>query len=550
MSNSNGKEDEPLRHRPRLINGDELLRACKKLRLPVGYLQVANELGLTSGRLTTISFGPDDDRQKHVKIYWTKEPSERNLNRVSQLVKDRLGASVTLSTTHQDGPFYKEREKESAPAHKELRQDYDPEVICALLPPQMYINIDVPLIGSDCADPQIQKFIEGLRAELPRQPAIKDLAASTIFMNTIGSSFMSMNVLVNWLVRVSLAHGPQIALEYLHSLVSSETMECLEVLYLSGINVKQEIELPEDITLHPLEKREEDNFSSDKEFGSRFPYTETSAVLAKTVKIPKLTSRTHPSLPEEVYRVHEMLRDVSRVLVLAGAGPAVVERKRSFGPEWHPIDAPGNLPTGIDPLSSVDHKRFYPACPQEVKNIVSSFLSCPESFRKRLRLPLSKLSTAFRRRAFEEIALDLGTALECILAEGLDNQQSISHAVRTRGALILGGDLDQKKRTREMLSKIYNLRSKATHAGVVDNTVSFYKREPVFTGYVLQDGLELCSQIILKIIEHKAFPDWDELELLGSWKEDSVKSKADLSEATPPKDSEPSSETERHRATS
>lgn len=191
----------------------------------------------------------------------------------------------------------------------------------------MYINIDVPLIGSDCADPQIQKFIEGLRAELPRQPAIKDLAASTIFMNTIGSSFMSMNVLVNWLVRVSLAHGPQIALEYLHSLVSSETMECLEVLYLSGINVKQEIELPEDITLHPLEKREEDNFSSDKEFGSRFPYTETSAVLAKTVKIPKLTSRTHPSLPEEVYRVHEMLRDVSRVLVLAGAGPAVVERK-------------------------------------------------------------------------------------------------------------------------------------------------------------------------------------------------------------------------------
>lgn len=76
--------------------------------------------------------------------------------------------------------------------------------------------------------------------------------------------------------------------------------------------------------------------------------------------------------------------------------------------------------------------------------------------------------------------------------------------LRLRGAVLLGGSLEERKTNYKVLRDAYNLRSATVHAGAVNDAKA---------DEILQNGATLCANLITHILSSGAMPQWDELIL-------------------------------------
>lgn len=112
--------------------------------------------------------------------------------------------------------------------------------------------------------------------------------------------------------------------------------------------------------------------------------------------------------------------------------------------------------------------------------------------------------------------IDLGIALEALYVP--DGGGNTTYKLAIRAARYLGKD---KKGREDLLAKfkqIYNCRSKAVHAGLVDTTIRFGEEKidrPTFIAH----AQDLCLQSIKKILDDGKLTDWDSLILSGEIEE-------------------------------
>ncbi len=496
----------------RLLDERELRGAFKKANLPVRCLFVEDEKRSSEERWTSVSYGPPDDtRVKFIRIIWSSEPSSKNLANLERLLRERVGPKAQLNIEQMPGNFLTFN-KVDAPGPQEFQNQINYGLLYPLLKAPSDLEIDLYGECDSVALPLVSKLVE----ELSKQPAVSELENRLIFANSISCPQLTFEKIARTLLNESAKKGQKSAVLHLRKLIEKNEVSCLEVLYLSGIKVADRVSFGDGVSLLPV-AQEDDETRNRKLWGHRsnFPYSEISAALTATVNLPKFASPTHPELPAEVLETHSLLKEIASVLVLAGSGPAVADHLLSIGPEWVIGPQSGIVPLGVDPLGSVRHEQFLPAHPSEIRSIVSKFVGCPADFRKRLRVSLSRLNMAYRRRNPVDTALDLGIALESILASDRENRSDpIGHLVRVRGALFLGKNLEEKNAISDLLRCLYDLRSRAAHDGTLDDETKFSGAK-IFTSYLLQDGLSLCSRLLAKLIENGRFPEWKRLELGG-----------------------------------
>jgi hypothetical protein len=140
---------------------------------------------------------------------------------------------------------------------------------------------------------------------------------------------------------------------------------------------------------------------------------------------------------------------------------------------------------------------------------------------EKLRAPLLRLNQSRRSLEYhtvEAAAIDLGTALESLLTGDRDSNAPISYLLRVRGALMLGGDFDEKRSNFSTLRAVYDLRSQAVHKGVIvdlaESARSTAARQRLMeVQNQLRSGVEICKRILTKIIIEGRFPNWDSLVL-------------------------------------
>ena len=136
------------------------------------------------------------------------------------------------------------------------------------------------------------------------------------------------------------------------------------------------------------------------------------------------------------------------------------------------------------------------------------YFAIPDEIRsRRLKIPIQRLARTTKYYPNLDRAIDLGIALESLLIHDNDPKNELSYKVRTRGALLLGGDTETRINNAKLLSEAYNLRSEAVHRGRF--------RNPQNASKILNKAIHLCGELITAILNKKGIVDWDQITFGG-----------------------------------
>ncbi len=183
--------------------------------------------------------------------------------------------------------------------------------------------------------------------------------------------------------------------------------------------------------------------------------------------------------------------------------------------EWVPLNGytiSGFSYVPFEVLSSSQHP-FSKTDLQEARYLYGQFLSCSESTRTKLRIPLARLTQAIGRSNLVDKALDLGIALESLLLDDLSSNEQLSLSFRIRGAWLLGKDAHDRHRLERIFKQLYRCRSLAVHKGKFDKDHVKIDSDSISIQDLLRTGEQICASIIKKVLEEAKFPEWDRLIL-------------------------------------
>ena len=178
--------------------------------------------------------------------------------------------------------------------------------------------------------------------------------------------------------------------------------------------------------------------------------------------------------------------------------------------KWVPMYGFLDVPRTLE--SSGHQTRLWRDHTQRAQMMYDAFRVLPPRRKARLRLPMSRLNTAMRRREDADTAIDLGIALEGLVIGSSETDKRYQAAVRC--AFLLGNDVESRHRAYHLAGELYHLRNRAVHRGVItqDDLTPHFKGKEVRR--VLEEGASLVATVITRLIENNAQePDWNSLVL-------------------------------------
>ena len=142
------------------------------------------------------------------------------------------------------------------------------------------------------------------------------------------------------------------------------------------------------------------------------------------------------------------------------------------------------------------------------KGILQQAIKLYEDIRNRAnyRIPIYRWVASKTNKYPEDRIIDLSIALEAIYLFGGERGE-IAYRLALRAARYLRGSREQRKRLFGTIKKIYKHRSKIAHGGRIKD-----KKLPEFEA-VIKEAQNLCRESILKILEEKVTPKWNDIEL-------------------------------------
>ena len=211
-------------------------------------------------------------------------------------------------------------------------------------------------------------------------------------------------------------------------------------------------------------------------------------------------------------RISELFKEIALLLTLIGPSPVLtsiywfsfedrdLQGAKQGGGSWHnheilPFYFPKNLPVATETICET----------------VSSYFLMPEKTKKRILVSLERLSFSLRRRSGGDAALELSIALESIFAEDYGEN---TYKIGLRVALLIGRDLDQRKRIRSVITALYRQRSQFVHRGEFNKQIKPTGFEqPIEAKELIKEAASYVAQSIKMIINLGAIPNWNEYEL-------------------------------------
>ena len=140
--------------------------------------------------------------------------------------------------------------------------------------------------------------------------------------------------------------------------------------------------------------------------------------------------------------------------------------------------------------------------------VVEQYRSLASAVKDWVRVPLSRLNAALRRRSMVDSAVDLRVAMEALFLHDLDDDRGeLTLRVRIRAARLLGRDLIQRRALFKLFGDLYALGSTAVHTG---------RLPPSHGGRSTQTLLEEGYSTVAKAIEEvmsRGPIDWTDVTL-------------------------------------
>jgi hypothetical protein len=320
---------------------------------------------------------------------------------------------------------------------------------------------------------------------------------------------VNFRFLALWLISRAQHVGAEQAVNDLMRYLETETIEVTETLAVDGFSVEHKIELGEyqvipwnDVPMTDTKWQ----IMSRSLFGGKIP----TSVIVRRHKVQRRHVRPWdspaPYLPSSIEPALDILRCVT---VVANAGFRLLHYW--FEPEeWAPW-AVSCSNFGVDTTTMFWKPNLSEALVPQLLETASHFRNLDESTQLRLRVPLDRLNRSYLAgmRSLDK-AIELGIALESLYAP-TKLSEGIAYAVRTRAARFLGGSLEERHRTVKLLKDVYDLRSRAVHAGRFDVGSKKWLDE-THVRAVLESGQSLVGRSLVKVIK-EGEPNWEEFDI-------------------------------------
>ena len=379
-------------------------------------------------------------------------------------------------------------------------------------------------VSARTGDSALQRELEwGWRDKMPEDGDLRALVESlgsesglNLFRGEmqvypLGARRVDLHYLTRWLVARSRAVGAGQAITDLERYVDSDELPGLAVRAIAGVRVSERHDLGLGIDLLPWDalpaSPQADSLTENR---ARTSFHFPTAALGKRITLPRRhaplgeTQVLMAEMEQRVDGVQQELSDALLCMALVGPTPCYGVAHWQQYDDWVPIPWAGlsyEMPSGSGP----DLAWAAEDC-AKASELLRRFMSLKASQRDHLRLPMSRLADAMRRRSIVDCAIDLGIALEALFLRDLDSDRGeLSFRLRVRAARLLAADPPSRISLSGLVGGLYALRSTAVHTGRLP--LRHKGRE---TRDALKEGFKVAADAITYVIVN-GDPNWDDV---------------------------------------
>lgn len=295
---------------------------------------------------------------------------------------------------------------------------------------------------SDCIENT--KLGQEVLAKLKADPRLSCLEGEMLSRGS-GAGIFDVKNLAQWFLWHANNVGQELAVIDLELFLNSKEISVINSLWITGIEVDEEIEIEDGISLRPAksmpDSREKEFFLQNDFHSTGLQTLKPSCVIAKNVKIPRITSKESsvfsPALghvfwtsKKRFYDIALLLNVLPNVTCLPYYDTAHLEASTPVGP----FGGTG----GGTPIYDIPAKQTVKLTQESVvllRELLINFSLMNEKSRGRIKTAIHRLSQSKRRFQLEDQILDLGIAMEMLLLDNKPDQLALSF--RLRGSWLL-----------------------------------------------------------------------------------------------------------------
>lgn len=315
-----------------------------------------------------------------------------------------------------------------------------------------------------------------------------------------------------WLISRGQIAGAEQAVADLVRYLAADSFEIREILAVDGFDVEGNVELG----AYELMAWSQVPMTDSKWRVLVSAHFTGGTLLAALVRRHKIEPvHLHPWHGSTGYGARVQIEPALDVLrcVTASSGAGIRRLHYWFEPEeWAPW-AVNRSGFGIDSTSMAWPVALDESQVLQLRSCVEHFMALDEGDRSRLRVPLDRLNGSYLARMRSvDVAIELGIALESLYAPSKLNE-GIGFAVRTRAARFLGGSLEERNGVVKRLKDVYDLRSRAVHAGRFDAGEKPKKwSDEANIRRALEEGQSLVGKSLVRMIQ-EGEPNWEDFDI-------------------------------------
>lgn len=374
---------------------------------------------------------------------------------------------------------------------------------------------------------------------LAEQEEFKAVPNLMISHGTYANRFDTMMV-SHFIFRHANNVGIERALDDLEKILSTDEANIHCIMILRGIDCREEIELAGDVKLLPLEALPEsatkdlflkpaedyyDYLRSTSYAFSPYPLQEIGikrAALVKTIAMKNIIYNADEisSVPHADF-IHGVQQELDEIRLSLTATGLCCPLSEVF---WQQYDDEAIETAAMGAAFSYPHLEIMPRhqrvtgqiTKENTDPVVGAYLSLSPKFREKLATSLKRLNQAMCRSSVGDQAVDLSTALECLLLSSEKGDNRFKVALRT--ALVAFDDIEKRKRCRYVMRLMYDIRSDLVHEGKESREKECsIGGEKIPAHKVLEEAIEYAVLTVQNLIKHGSDPDWFLLELSGQF---------------------------------
>jgi hypothetical protein len=339
-----------------------------------------------------------------------------------------------------------------------------------------------------------QRLVEALRS-LPEFGVFDETHQSIGGASVIAT----LSSLATWMLARAARVGCDTVIGDLYRYLNTDQVPFRKIMVLAGVRTDHSLCLENNIELIPFESLPPSVWktSISDSFGKSWENYKPTAALQQCFYKPRKDLHRLPPPGYTEKAEFQDIEDVRLCMTVLGCYAPLWLGSWIQSEDWVPNLAnmahlpprlnAGNYPRAIgEQWDGLDilHRRW---CTLDVKR------------KKHLRIALSRLNAALRRTELTDSAIDLGIALDAVFLSGTPTDRGeLGLTLRLRAAWYLGRDFAERSSLSALFSRLYALRNKAVHAGVVDATDA---------QATLNEGIFCLSKAIRRIID-EGEPNW------------------------------------------